>query len=107
MEDSLAVNRQEILRLIFATMDEINETLPPDRQLEKSSGTHLLGRNGKLDSLGLVSFIILLEQRIAEEVGIGITLADERAISRVNSPFRTVENLTDYIMELLEGADHG
>lgn len=102
MEDSLAINRQTVLRLVFETMDEINETLPEDRQLEKSNGTQLLGRDGKLDSLGLVSFIILLEQRIDEELGRGITLADERAMSRSKSPFRNVENLTDYILELLE-----
>ena len=102
MEDSLAINRQTVLRLVFETMDEINETLPEDRQLEKSSETHLLGRDGKLDSLGLVSFIILLEQRIDEELGRGITLADESAMSRTKSPFRTVENLTDYILELLK-----
>ena len=102
MEDSLAINRQTVLRLVFETMDEINETLPEDRQLEKSNGTQLLGRDGKLDSLGLVSFIILLEQRIDEELGKGITLADERAMSRTKSPFRNVENLTDYILELLE-----
>ncbi|HEV2827375.1 MAG TPA: hypothetical protein VGW76_07185 [Pyrinomonadaceae bacterium] len=102
MEDSLAINRQTVLRLVFETMDEINETLPEDRQLEKSNGTQLLGRDGKLDSLGLVSFIILLEQRVDEELGRGITLADERAMSRSKSPFRNVENLTDYILELLE-----
>lgn len=107
MEDSFAVNRQDVLRLIFTTMAEINETLPDDGQLEKSSETHLFGRKGKLDSLGLVSFIILLEQHIAEELGRGITLADEKAVSRVNSRFRTVENLTDYVLEVLEGTDNG
>ena len=102
MEDSHVVARQDILRLIFATMDEINETLPAERQLAKASETHLLGKEGKLDSLGLVNFIIVLEQHIAEELKVAITLADEKALSRTKSPFRTVANLTDYILELLE-----
>jgi len=102
MEDSRAVTRKDILRLVFTTIDEINETLPEDRQLTKSSETHLLGKEGKLDSLGLVSFIIILEQHIAEEFKVPITLADEKAISRTKSPFRTVENLTEYVLELLE-----
>lgn len=102
MEDSLRVNKQSILRLIFTTIDEINETLPDDRQLEKSGETQLLGRQGKLDSLGLVSFIILLEQHIAEEFKKPITIADDKAISRTKSPFRTVESLADYVLELLE-----
>jgi acyl carrier protein len=102
MADALQVNKQSILQLIFRTIDEINETLPDDRHLEKSSETQLLGRQGKLDSLGLVSFIILLEQHITEELNTAITLADEKAISRTKSPFRTVESLADYVLELLQ-----
>jgi acyl carrier protein len=105
MEDALPVNREDILRLIYLTIDEINETLPEDRQLEKSVGTHLIGRGGKLDSLGLVNFIILLEQGLADEFRLAVTLADEKAVSRVNSPFRTVENLTDYVLEVLAGTE--
>ena len=107
MEDSLAVNKQTVLQLIFKTIDEINETLPDDSQLEKSTQTQLLGRQGKLDSLGLVSFIILLEQHITEELNTAITLADEKAISRSKSPFRTVETLADYTLELLEEKSNG
>lgn len=59
--------------------------------------TPLYGHDGGLDSLGLVSFIIALEQALQDELGLSITLADEKAMSQKNSPFRTVETLTDYI----------
>ena len=104
MENAPPLNRQDVLRLIYMTIDEINETLPEDRQLQKSVETHLIGRGG-LDSLGLVNFIILLEQRLADEFHLAVTLADEKAVSRVNSPFRTVENFTDYVLEVLEGTE--
>jgi hypothetical protein len=45
----------------------------------------------------------LLEQRVAEEFGAAVTLADERALSREKSPFSTIGRLTDYLVELLEG----
>ena len=106
MEDASPVNRQDILRLIYLTIDEINETLPDDRQLERSLETHLIGRAGTLDSLGLVNFIILLEQRLADEFRVAVTLANEKAVSRANSPFRTVDNLANYVLEVLEAQNN-
>jgi acyl carrier protein len=102
MIDSI-VERQVVLKTIFATIDEINEIQPEDQKLDKLPETHLFGQKGKLDSLGLVNFIVSLEQRIAEEFGVALTLADEKALSREKSPFLTVESLTDYIIEQIEG----
>jgi acyl carrier protein len=102
MIDSI-VDRQVVLRAIFATIDEINEIQPEGQELGKLPETHLFGQQGKLDSLGLVNFIVSLEQRIAEEFGAAITLADEKALSREKSPFLTIESLTDYVIEQIEG----
>lgn len=102
MIDSI-VDRQDVLKTIFATIDEINEIQPEGQELGKLPGTHLFGQQGKLDSLGLVNFIVSLEQRIADEFGVAITLADEKALSREKSPFLTVESLTDYVIEQIEG----
>jgi len=43
-----------------------------------------------------------LEERISDEFDKDITLADEKAMSQRNSPFRSVESLTNYISKLLE-----
>jgi hypothetical protein len=61
----------------------------------------IFGPGGALDSLGLVNFLADLEYRIAEEHGREIVLASERAMSRSRSPFRDVDTLTAYILELL------
>ncbi len=100
---NLTVSRQDVLRVVFATIDEINETQPEEQKLSKLPETYLFGQQGRFDSLGLVNFIVLLEQSIADEFGAAITLADEKALSREKSPFLTVESLTDYILEQLEG----
>lgn len=63
--------------------------------------TPLLGHNGVVDSLGLVSLLVAVEQAIADELGGQITLADERAFSRKSSPFRTAGTLAAYAAELL------
>lgn len=57
---------------------------------------------GGLDSLGLVSFISDLESVLSDELEISITLADEKAMSLKNSPFRDAKALTNYILTLLQ-----
>jgi acyl carrier protein len=64
--------------------------------------THLIGSGGVLDSLGLVTLIVDLEQKLADEYGMSLTLADERAMSQSHSPFRTIRALADHIRLLVE-----
>jgi acyl carrier protein len=104
MTDTTTINKEGVLQVIFAVIDEINETLPPDRQLERSVETHLFDKQGKLDSIELVNFIVSLEQGIADEFGQAVTLADEKAFARETSPFRSVDSLADYVMERLKSA---
>jgi D-alanine--poly(phosphoribitol) ligase subunit 2 len=66
--------------------------------------TPLLGRNGVVDSLGLVSVIVAVEQAIADELGLNVSLADERAFSQKSSPFRTVGTLAAYAAEVVTSA---
>lgn len=95
------MERTAILNLIHAAIDEVNTTLPPDRQIAKSPETELFGRGSRLDSLGLVNLVIATEARLTES-GMEIALADERAMSRKQSPFRTVSSLCDYIAERIQ-----
>ncbi len=61
----------------------------------------LFGAGGVLDSLGLVNFLADLEHGLAEATGRELVLASERAMSRSRSPFRDVDTLTAYVVELL------
>jgi len=94
-------NQEKIVKIIFSAVDETNLLLPNNRQLTKSTKTHLSGDLSKLDSLGLVSLIAATEQKIEEELGISIALADERAMSQKDNPFNTIGTLCDYICSLL------
>lgn len=91
----------DVAEMIFNAVDEINELLPPEQQLEKSADTVLFGGEGKLDSLGLVTFIVAVEQKITETFNASLTLADEKAMSMRNSPFRTIGTLSEYIQQRL------
>jgi D-alanine--poly(phosphoribitol) ligase subunit 2 len=95
-------NRKIIENLIFSAVEEINAQLQDERQLKKSAKTMLFGRDGNLDSLGLVNLLVAIEQNIEDEFDVSLTIADERAMSQKNSPFRTVGSWTGYIEKLLE-----
>lgn len=66
--------------------------------------TALFGAAGLLDSMGLVTLVVEVEQHLADQFGWLVTLADDRAMSQRNSPFRSVGALADYI-HALPGAD--
>ena len=62
----------------------------------------LYGNDGPLDSMALVNLIADLEDAVAEQLGATITLADEKAMSARNSPFRNVDSLTTAIAERID-----
>ena len=98
----IMVSRDKIIQTIFDVIDELKQQVPVIQQLDKSVDTVLFGKSGQLDSLGLVNLIVATEQKIEEEFGVAMTLADEKALSRKSSPFRTIGTLADYISLLLE-----
>jgi acyl carrier protein len=86
-----------VLEAVYLAVDDINEVLPPDEQVHKSLETHLLGREARFDSLGLVSLIVNVEERVIEKFQVALILGDEQAMSRQRSPFRTLGTLVEYV----------
>lgn len=91
---------KKINNIICIVIDELNEQFS-EQKLTKTPETVLFGQGGKLTSLELVNLIVATEQKLEEEFGISITLADEKAMSQKNSPFRTIGTLSEYISTLL------
>jgi len=87
--------------IIYPVIDEFNQTLPDGRHLNKAPDTVLFGGGNGLESIQLVSFVVALEDHLLDFTGKDIILADEKAMSRRNSPFRDMQALADYIGELL------
>ena len=96
------VKKEQILQLLINAIEEINESQSPDQKIEKSLETILFGKQGALDSLGLVNLIVAVEQQIEEVFDEVLILADERAMSQTKSPFRSIEVFVDYILTRLE-----
>ena len=95
-------DNEKIVRAIYRAVDELNKQLPGGVQVEKSPDSLLYGRGGKLESIDLVTLMIEVEEKIKEEFGVPITIADERAMSQENSPFLSIGTLTAYVAGLLK-----
>ena len=93
-------NNGKIIQSIMDAIDEINERYPEEKRLSKSLDTALTGESGRLDSLGLVIFIVSVEERIQNDLGINISLADE--IGEIDGALRTPETLAEYIANELQ-----
>ncbi|HEY2841399.1 MAG TPA: acyl carrier protein [Pirellulales bacterium] len=95
-----------ITDLIWDAIEEVNALLPEDARIARREDAVLLGAAGGLDSFGLVNLVVALEQRIEDEFGVTLTLADEKAMSHRRSPFRSVQTLREYVAELLKQTSH-
>jgi acyl carrier protein len=96
--------KPELVSLILKTLRDVGEQSGAPLPQALDADTPLFGRQGLLDSMGLVTLVVAVEQAIEDELGLSVSLADERALSQRNSPYRTVGTLADYAGTLLEVA---
>ena len=92
-----------LVTVILDLVQELDADQQPKLEGEMTRDSLLFGDGGLLDSMGLVALVIALEQSIAEKHGVTVALADERALSREASPYRTVGALAEYAASLLDG----
>lgn len=95
------MNATQIQEIIFSALAMTNHIREDDNQIPIAPITELYSENGYLDSMGLVAFLIDVEELFLDE-DIQISLSDDRAMSQSKSPFRSVETLIQYIVELLQ-----
>ena len=97
------ITGREIETIIFAALAALNTERAPEDQIEISPKTLLFDTGSQLDSLQLVSLITDVEVALNTEHGLEVSLADDRALERPQSPYTSVETLRDYVLELTQG----
>lgn len=93
---------ERIENIIIESLKEYNQILESLELNNPTNKTMLYGEKSVLDSMGLVYLITDIEEKISDQFSKNIVLADEKAMSQKTSPFRDVESLTKYILNLLE-----
>ena len=69
------MDHDEALKVVYDAIDVVNRQLPASKRLPKSPDTVIVGAGGSLDSLGIVTLVVLVE----------------------DSPFQSIGTLTHYI----------
>ena len=83
-------------RLVYDAIDIVNQQLPAAKRLTKSPETIIVGAGGALDSLGIVTFVIAVEETIADATGTAVRLLDDAMLVE-GGPFHTVRSLARHI----------
>ena len=92
-------DREKIKQLITDSLNELKQNY--DLDFEITDEAVLIGENSVMDSFDFVSFVSILEEKVADELGKSISIVSEKAFSKKYSPFKTVDRINDYFMELL------
>ena len=103
------IDRKEALQLVEASLDSLARSGVLDQQISVSTDTVLLGSGSDLDSLGFVTFITDLEDRIQQRTQQEHYLVlNEIAQFNIDRPELTVDVLARYIVRLTGGpAENG
>lgn len=94
--------RDEVMALLKQCVLEYGEQ--SGRELEIATDAPLIGPQAAVDSLGLVMVITSFEAALNDQFGSELVLANEKAMSMRNSPFRSLQALADYAITLLDEA---
>jgi acyl carrier protein len=95
------IERTAAYEIVVGSLAEVFVQSGLDAPAVVNEETVLVGKDAVLDSLGVVSLIVEIEQRVEGGHGVSVTLANDKAMSARNSPFRTVGVLTDHVVAMV------
>lgn len=87
---------EAILAVVLQAIRTTNRARPAASGLPVSADAALFGADSPLDSLGLLTLLLDIEEDM-QRAGCPVRLSDDRAMSQTRSPFRSVATLVEYI----------
>ena len=96
----MALDFEQAQAAVESAVDEINLSLPEDKQISANLDDVLYGDGSALDSIGLVNVVMAVEAHVADATGEDVMLASEAAMSRKRSPYRSLRALAEYAVEM-------
>ena len=92
--------KDEIIKVIYVSMRELNYQLPQERKLIEALDTILVGEGGVLDSLGLITLLVNIEQALSKKCYLAVALVDVlMAEHEGEHPFHDVTALTNWVVQ--------
>jgi len=90
---------QQLINLAVQCL--LDEGLPVETPVQDLESVKLLGSHAVCDSLGLVSYLVALEERVNDTFDTQISIMSDRAMSQERSPFRNLAALIEFIEQLI------
>ena len=90
----------KILKVVYHTIDEINKEL--NIAMDKSYDATIIGKDSKLDSLGVFTFITCLENQIETNFNQTISLINDDFLNGNTEHLKNVRQLQKYLIPILE-----
>jgi hypothetical protein len=104
--DAQAIEGLDVMQqVLYPVVDEMKASDEDAAGLEKRPDCVLYGPGSVIQSLQLVTFVLKVQTKVEDLTGRAIELASEKALSRSQSPYRTLQTLADYVRELLSLTD--
>jgi acyl carrier protein len=101
------LDKSQTAAAVFAAVDEVNRLLRRTQRLDHSLDTVVSGAGAQLDSLGLVNLISAIEQKVEQEFGVSVALADALIAGQDQNPVCTLGTVVDYLHGLVESKKNG
>jgi hypothetical protein len=89
--------KDRLLKLLAQFVEE-NE-IELNEEINLNENIRLIGTSSIFDSMDLVQFIVEVESFLDDEFEIEIELTSEKAMSRRNSPFISINTLVEHIVD--------
>ena len=74
------------------------------KNITVDDNTDIFGSKSIIDSLQLINLIVKIEEDVYERTGKDIIVVDDEAIIIGNSPFQTVQSLSEFVYKKVESA---
>jgi len=94
------LTQEQALTLVLRCLASLGRELGKAELEQANAQTRLIGDASPLDSLALVKLIVDLEEDVRVATGKSVILAEENTMDPRTSPFRRVDLLTDYLVEV-------
>ena len=82
--------------IVMQCIDALNKQLAPEEKIDAATDTILVGDGGKLDSLGLITLMVSIEDALAER-GMSARLVDGMMDENNGAHYATVGTLIAWI----------
>jgi hypothetical protein len=100
--EGVLLMNEPVLKIIYEAVDELNDQLPTESRIEKVADMPIMGMEGGLDSMALISLIVAVDQKAEEQFGKVTNLASALMTDSESDPPNTLGALADLLSKLLE-----